>query len=44
MEFLRFRRSKRNTLPSPPNAGSTALDVAILLAVAGIAVYSALFL
>lgn len=44
MEFLRFRRPKRNALPLPSNAGSMALDVVILLAVAGIAVYSALFL
>lgn len=44
MEFLRFRRSKRNALPAPSNAGSMALDIVILLAVAGIGVFSALFL
>ena len=44
MEFLPFRRSKRNALPTPSNAGSMALDIVVLLAAAGIAVASALFL
>jgi hypothetical protein len=43
MEFLRFRRPKQ--IPqSPVPPGSMALDIAVLLAVLGIAVYSALFL
>jgi hypothetical protein len=44
MEHLRFRRSKRNALPATPDAGSMALDIGVLLAVAGIAVVSTLFL
>jgi hypothetical protein len=44
MEFPGFRRSKRNALPTPSNAGSMALDIVVLLAAAGIAVASALFL
>ena len=44
MELPGFRRSKRNALPAPSNGGSMALDIAILVAVAGIAVVSSLFL
>jgi hypothetical protein len=44
MELLRFRRSKQNARPTPSNAGSMALDIVVLLAVAGIAAVSALFL
>ena len=43
MEFLRFRHPKRNP-QSQVHSGTMALDIAVLLAVLGIAVYSALFL